>query len=89
MLPMRIVGNFESVGISWLAGSGEHRLPNATFFAARIVESSALHHFVDVASASVAGWQAVCWSMSHKNGRDVLLQLHPTDDGRLVLIYVK
>ncbi len=32
------------------------------------------------------GWQAVCWSMFHKNGRGVFLQLHPTDDGRLILI---
>lgn len=33
------------------------------------------------------GWQAVCWSMFRKDGRDVSLLLHPTDDGRLILIH--
>lgn len=53
MLPMRIVGKFESVATLSLAGGGWRFLPNATFFAARTVESSALNHFVEVTSASV------------------------------------
>jgi len=34
------------------------------------------------------GWQAVCWSTFHKNGRELHLELHPTDDS-LILIGAK